>query len=281
MGDVLGFIVIVLIIGGGIYGLWVGGAFILALLGAFFAFGSLPFWVMVGIAALAIWILVEAREDGASAVIPFILFCVFTHFIAGFNLVHWVRDNTGYLTSRAFWYLTLGFVYALSRWILHVRRKASELDKHEKQYRHKFPFEGSLDTAPESVRYDFGEYLQGKYFPNIAKEGYGNHHDVRKDGVIPSFNSNKYTVLRWFWWWPFSLLGWMLNDFLRELFDAFKRVLRWFTDGISQIIFGRRNQYVLSQAAADEFEKKTREAKRAAAEEAERGRMEPRRRVIE
>ncbi len=261
MGDIIGIVVTVAVIAGLGYGLWVGGGFVLALLGTFFAFGSPPFWVVLAIVVLAIWILVEGKEDGALALIPFALFCVFTQFIAKFDLIGWVQANTGYVANRAFWYLALGLFYALGRWVLHVRRKAEELDRLAVRFRKDHPFEGSLETASQDIRYAFSEYVDERYNPNIgaaASHRYSGY-DVQKNGVIPSFSANKYTVLRWFWWWPVSLVGWMLNDFIREIFSAFKRMLQWFTDGVSKLIFGQRSKYVLSDAESDAFLKARRQ----------------------
>jgi hypothetical protein len=271
MGDIIGVIVVLAILAGLGYGLWIGGGFLLALLGTFFAFGSPPFWVVLAIAVLAVWILVEAKENGALAIIPFVLFCVFTQFIAKFDLVGWVLENTGYVTSRAFWYLALGLFYALTRWVLHVRRKADELDNLAVRFRKEHPFDGSLVAASQDIRYAFSEYVEERYNPNIGAAR-SIHYDVGRDGVIPSFGSNKYTVLRWFWWWPVSLVGWMLNDFIREIFSAFKRVLQWCTDGVSKIIFGDRSQYVLSDAESDAFlDKKRREAREEGGRTSQRG----------
>lgn len=239
-------------IGGTGYLLWLKGAAMLVMLATFFAAGSLPFWVVFAIALIATWILVDGYDDGATALIPFIAFCVFAQFIAKVDVAGWMLANAGYVSRQAFWYLALGFCYALGRWILHVSRKARELDDHLAEFRKKRSFVGELDSAEAEIRYAFQEYVSKlNYNPNIVTRNA--YHDVCKGGVVPTFSSNKYTVLRWFWWWPISFAGWMLSDFIREALSAVKRSLQWFADGVTKAIFGRRGQFVLSETETADY----------------------------
>lgn len=142
-------------IGGTGYLLWLKGAAILVMLATFFAAGSLPFWVVFAVALIATWILVDGYDDGVTALIPFIAFCVFAQFIAKVDVAGWVLANAGYVSRQAFWSLALGFSYALGRWILHVSRKARELDDHLAEFRKKRSFVGELDSAEAEIRYAF------------------------------------------------------------------------------------------------------------------------------
>jgi len=241
-------------IGFSVIGATIGG--MLAALAVFFAVGSWPFWFVVVLTLGAIWYLEESGEDGALAVIPFIAFCLFVHFISRFDLLAWGRENLGWLVWRAAAYLLIGFAYAfVIRWFIHLDRKRKEIDGLEVEFRRQHAFSGPLDQAPAETKFAFTEFIQGRYNADIARN---RNYEVAEEGVKPKFSRNTYTLLRWFWWWPFSILGFLLNDLLREAWVRLKRLGQRIADGLSGLVFGRRAGYVLAAAEVAEFKRRRR-----------------------
>lgn len=241
----MGWVVALFIALGVIY--WIIGA---AAVAVFFAVGAPAFWLVFAIAVVGAWYLVSAEEDGALAVLPIAAFLAFTHFIARFNLVEWVRLNIQLILQNMAWYLLAAFCYSMFRFLLHLRTKAREIDNLEKAFRREYPFEGSLALADDGVRFRFGEVLHSSYHPYIKP---GRSFDPSSDGVVPTFDRNKYTIFRWFWWWPLSLLGWIFNDLIRTIWDVIKQGLRGVIDWMSSAVFGDRAKYTLTGAQYTEM----------------------------
>lgn len=241
-------------------GLVVGGYFWIgaAALAAFFTVGSWPFLGVLALALALIWF-AEANEEGGWAVVPFVVFCLFVHFVSQFNLLDWSRENLTYLAWRAGEYLAAGFGYALFRWLLHLNRKTKELDVLAAQFREDNPFDGPMEAADDGIRFKFAEFIKRRYQPDIkARHGY----DPSQEGVVPLFGNNKYTFFRWFWWWPFSLVGWAVNDFIREVWDIIKQGLEGAANRLSALVFGNRANFVITNAQATANQREREEAAR-------------------
>jgi hypothetical protein len=248
----MGFVSFVVLLGlviGGYF--WIGAA----TLAAVFAVGSLAFWILLAVAVGVAWYLEESQEDGVLAVFPFVAFCLVIHFISHFNLVAWGKENVQSLCIRVAAYLAIGFVYPLFRWLLHLRKKAGEIDALVRTFRTESRFEGLLEEAPDEVKLKFSEFIRKKYQPNLPGVSAGGYDPVT-DGVVPEFGPNKFVMFRWFWWWPFSLLGWFLNDLIRDAWNVIKRGLQHLAEGLSGLVFGRRAEYVLSADRVRELQAK-------------------------
>lgn len=245
-------------------GLVVGGYFWVGAvtLAAFFAIGSWPFLGILALAVALTWF-AEANEEGVWAAVPFAAFCLFVHFVSQFNLWEYSKENLGYLASRGGIYLAAGFVYAIFRWLLHLNRKTRELDVLVAQFRAVIPFDGTLENAGEDIRFRFAEFLKGKYSPDL-KGNTRYDYEPGVEGVVPQFGHNRFTFFRWFWWWPFSLIGWAVNDLIREIWNVIKQGLEGVANRLSALVFGARANYVLTDA-------QTRANQRRREEEARRG----------
>ena len=149
---------------------WMLGIGVVALAGltAFFAVGTLGFYGLVALCILATWwIEATAWEDdhpAALALIPFAIWCLVVHFVSRLNLVDWVRENWSYAATRIGWYLFIGFLFFVVRWVIHVVRKREELDRHEAQFRNDKGIKGALNEESDEVKFQFTEYLTAQGF---------------------------------------------------------------------------------------------------------------------
>src|SRR3989344_3931382 len=107
----MGYILLVAILGAVCYGLWYIG---LAAILAFFALGSIPFWIVLVIALIVAWALIS-NERGDWAIVPIAVFALFVHFIASFDLVDWVKTSWQSVLFYTGVYLVCAVGYAFFR----------------------------------------------------------------------------------------------------------------------------------------------------------------------
>jgi hypothetical protein len=179
---------------------------------------------------------------------------LFVQFVSKFSITGWVADNW----QNALWwtatYLAIGIIYTIFRWQLHLWRTSRILRKLESAFRKEKKATGAL-TPLQKKR--FGEYLaQNSYHVDIEGHRY---YSRSGDSIVPTFENNKYVIGRRLWFWPWSMLGWALNDLIRELNELIWKGLRGLMDQMARSTFGEQAGLALSTDELKELESQERE----------------------
>lgn len=181
----------------------------IATLLALVAFGTLGFWIFLFLAAVVIAMEVHF-DKGFSATITLVATVVVAHFFLNANIFSYVFDHLGWFIAGAVAYIfPLGWAWSMIKLGLHTRRLADKYQYEKIQFLREMhlPDNADLKTLPEAEKNRWEEYVRNHLLIDID----------RRDGSA-TFDLHKRQATIFMWWghWPFSLLGTVLNDPVRE-----------------------------------------------------------------
>lgn len=180
-----------------------------------FAFGTLWFWATIAVVFFIITVLVE-RESGVLATIWAILLVLGLNYAGKSALFFAVRLHPGHAALAVLVYFAFGIVWSFIKWYFYLRKKVVEYEIRKAA----FLKECNATQMTASLAFHFGEV-----------------HRYDKIGQVPVAREHKGDILRWSTYWPFSMLGTILNDFVRNLWNHIYEALHNLYQGISNRIF--------------------------------------------
>jgi hypothetical protein len=134
----------------------------------------------------------------------------FFHFV---DLLGFVKDNTGTALGYAGLYVVCAIPWSFIKWFSFLRNYRDQF----REYKGKFLTSRSIPTTasvPLDLLPDFKDWLNQNY---NWRRG-----DVNLIGLQslerPRARQNKSRIVSWMAFWPFSLVGTLLNDPVRRLF---------------------------------------------------------------
>lgn len=165
---------------------------------------SVVFFVITALMAVFLTWLSDEENITGSTVYSFILGALLLCFT---NIFQYMKTLTWYeWTIAILTYLFVGFWYSCAKWRIKVNKIKEEFDKKDKS-----------SFGRKTWGYD------GKWFDIIEKDG------VKKLVITVSVYKD-WVMYHWFYW-PFSLLNFILTDFLTELknwcFNRVKKFYNW------------------------------------------------------
>lgn len=153
---------------------------------AFGVFAITGFWVWL---CVALWVILSLtyieKESGVGVFFIFLVFVVLFHLGGVFNVLLAVFSNPVTTVLSVLTYFVAGTLWTLTKFKLFVRRKRIE-----------------INAAIDEGAYD-GRY--GNSLESAIKH--------------LSVQANRYSIMRWAIWWPFSLLWTIIRDVVRDIFD--------------------------------------------------------------
>lgn len=199
-------------------------------------FGGIWFWILVGIAAIAL--LAEIVNEKFTA--AFVTMLAFFGIIVGFSKIdwHWFVDNKVTLFYAAGIYLVAAVVTSIVKWYFYGR------DAREKYNEFRSGFlsrRGLSDTSqiPEEHRVQWASEL--KEFVRYASysKGFSVHSDtvVTTEHLIPQARYHKALITGWMAWWPFVAFWSLFDDFFRRLWEVLYRLCSKGYQRISNMAF--------------------------------------------
>jgi hypothetical protein len=255
-----------LLIGGAIYTVisWGLVAAAFAWLAAALAVGTVGFYGLLAVCIVAMWWIEATSWEGgdshpaALALIPFVIWCLIVHFISDLNLVAWVRENWPAAATKVGWYLLVGFLFFVIRWVVHVVQKRDQLDLLEARFRKENNVTVPLNEAPDDVRFRFTEFLrESDYNPDVDETSTFESYYPASHGVWPTVRRNWRIILCWIFWWPFEIPRYFFGKLWRDIIRGLREFLANMADWCSKRYFGNRSGYVLDQAKFDELRRRS------------------------
>lgn len=151
-------------------------------------------WIVVAILTLLLFI--AAANDSFAAAFWFsVIGLAVLQLVTAANPWGWVADNPKTFLACAAAYIPIGIGWSLFRWLKLLKSSAVNILKDK-------------DSFTPNAYYASWEVFVAKRFPNASK--------------------NKDRIICWIVYWPFSVLAYLLLDFLREFGN-------WIYDKISGI----------------------------------------------
>lgn len=182
----------------------------------FVALGGYIFWASIAIFLLAmmLWI----REDYLD--VPFIAVGLFAAFVVAFVDVPWSWFAHNYLMVVMIFavYAVFGISWSFLKWLFFLQDKATEYTKNIASYQNNFTRAKDRGQYPDR---SFAWYMRTEY------------------DLPPSALKNKTRLMYWAFFWPFSILKFMLSDFLRKVWDFIYSKLSGLYQRVANAVFAK------------------------------------------
>jgi hypothetical protein len=191
-------------------------------LGALFALGTIWFWLLLFIDFCIITALVE-NESGVWATIVFLGSLFGLNFLWKLPIIDSVKTNPGHTALLILSYFAIGVVWSIVKWYFFVHNKMVKYNNYKAEF---LKDNKATELTPE---------LAAKFMESL-----GNRYDARNDGITgkaPAASEHKASLTRWGTYWPFSIVGTLLNDVVRRTWEYIYEMLQTTYQRMSEAIF--------------------------------------------
>ena len=227
---------------------WFGA--VLLWLAAFFAVGTIGFWVTMVAFVCGLVALTENLKPGWAATVT----AGWLWFIAAtglFNVLSFAREYPWYMCIIVAAYLGLGLFWGWAKWLAYAQKHHEPYNNKKREW---LRDKGLTGTAiPDDLKEEWTNFVNNSY----SRLG-----EVVK---IPLALDNKELIMNWGMFWPFSFVWFIIKDPLWRFFNAAFNRLHDLYQFTADKIYADVKSEVLSKA-----EMKERQDKREAALQAEK-----------
>ena len=220
----------------------------------FFVVGSLAFWILAVVAALALLLALENDSGWWATGILVAFVATFIAFGNGMDTVNYVRENPSYILGGFAAYLLVGGGWGIAKWALTVRKLARQTKEIYQTSRLSFlqriqtdvddRHRGVLSEVALNEETAVPAELQERWLKTPI-HNYGptgnliKQIDRDKQGriVAPRARDYKSSILLWMSFWPLSALWTALDDLIKELFENIYQYLSSILQSIADRAF--------------------------------------------
>lgn len=215
-----------------------------------FAFGTLAFWGLIFVLGVIITVLVE-NEQGPWATTVAIATAVALNWLWKIPILHTVSENKLAALVWLLAYYVLGVVWMLIKWTAFVHKGIGKYNEFKADF---LKASNATELTPELAA-KLKEKIESRYGAKNV------------DIDIPTARENKGRIIRWMTYWPFSIIGTLLNDVVRKLWHHIYTFLATTLDRISVKMWrGVSADMAMAKQFKDEQDRKEAEAKAQGAE---------------
>jgi hypothetical protein len=209
---------------------------------------AIPFviWLLILIDFIVITALVE-NEEGIWATIVAVGSIVGLNALWKLHLLDTIKANPLHTALLVLSYFVIGICWSLFKWYLFLHK---ETNKYE-------------DAKAEFLQHENATALTGelaaRLFDKLTEHNKYQSEDSKDkiNAAAPLFRNHKGTLTRWATYWPFSMVGFALNDVVRK---SWKYIVELF-----QNVYQRISNHMFRNVAADANLAQEYKAKQAAA----------------
>jgi hypothetical protein len=215
------------------------------LLASLLALGTIGFWLLVLIDFIVITALVE-NEEGVWATVVAIGSIIGLNYLWKLPIVATIKANPGHTALLIASYFALGIGWSFAKWVLFLHKQNFKYRDFKTQFLSK---KNAKELTPE---------LAAALMEELDSHNrYESYPDRRISANAPQFLEHKGKLTRWATYWPFSIIGTLLNDVVRKSWTYIINML--------QGTYQRISNYIFRGATADKALAENYKAKQAAA----------------
>jgi hypothetical protein len=225
---------------------------LLAFLAALLAVGSLGFWLFSIIVLIVITALVE-NDEGAWATFVAIGTIAALQFVSKIPLLAFVKIHPLATGLAALGYFGLGAGWSIFKWYLFLHKSNNKYEDAKAEF---VANEAKTRGVPVANLPWTGE-LAAKLFDLVEDHNKYLSEDDRINSVPLQARNHKSKLTRWATYWPFSMVGFALNDVVRKAWRYVIDLLQSTYQRISNHVFrgatadaALAQEYKVKQAAA-------------------------------
>ncbi len=177
-----------------------------------FVIGTLWFWLLLAAAAVVMAVCV-AREAFGRATLTLVATLAVLTLFGDFNVLSWLRHHSVSFLIYLSVYLAAGTAWSVAKWWFFVRNLRAGYDEGKLRFLRENKVDGTAIPAElrEGWRRNAHRYMPdrlGRLAPDIS------------EGVVPRARDYKGKIMSWMIYWPLSLIGTLIDDPIRKLFQA-------------------------------------------------------------
>ena len=200
------------------------------------AIGSLWFDVIILILAVAIALLLEKEKDVWTTFI-FVGSLIALNYLYKLDAITYVRHHPLVVLKYAALYFVFGILWSIIKWAFFIHKFKAEY----KAFKAKWLKENVKPGADKTLTAVMAAELMQR----------ARHAGIKVEA--PEASDNKDALARWGIYWPFSILGFLLNDLLRKSWNFIVECLQSTYERIAESIYHSVNKdAALARAYEDE-----------------------------
>jgi hypothetical protein len=134
-------------------------------------------------------------------------------FVEGINLFAYVTSNPLDVARGLGAWMLIGFVWSTFRFVVKLRKA-----------RNRYVDDKASAISGGTPEQAFIERVRNSY--------------TERERYAPTVNNNKSNIMFWAWWWPFSMIAYIFEDMIRELWNASWRAIKAFFERIRSTVLG-------------------------------------------
>lgn len=154
-------------------------------------------FVLLCVVEIVLLFVLTEKEHGFAATASLVGFVAALQFYFGVDVWAFVQANVTALSASVIAYFMIGVGWSIFKWYWWVGKEADSLKEKKEEH-----IRGAFWNAKETNQED-----KDKFWTKFVKEH------------IPNPKTEKARILRWMGYWPVSALWFVLNDFVREIFN--------------------------------------------------------------
>lgn len=197
-----------------------------------FIFGSFWFWALVAAEIVLLFVFNEL-ENGFGATISLGVFAAALQFMGGIDLIGYVVKHPIHILAALIAYFLLGTVWGVFKWRLFVLDRVEVFKEAFQRFLSSvgLPNDTKINGLPIDVLNKWNKF-DFKYDTRLGKRIHGE--EISK---VPSAKEHKGEILRWMSFWPFGVVWYVINDFVKGIFKAIYQRIAAFLQGIADKIW--------------------------------------------
>jgi hypothetical protein len=175
-----------------------------------------------------LWIVVctvfIAYEIGWGAFVCTAVAAVLAHFFLGFSIFGLAMASPMLFAKWGAAYVGAGLVWASFKFFIKLRKARSSYVKDKKAWLKE------IDVFRQGVTAEVTQRTEADWIGKIRR--------TNTENYAPTVGMNKERIMFWAWWWPFSMVNFLLEDLIRELWNASWRAIRTVMEGVRKVALG-------------------------------------------
>lgn len=199
--------------------------FLAGLLAGILAAGSIWFWIVLAIAAISIIILVEV-EQGGWATFALLVGAFLINWIAKGGLLTTLTAHPWVAVKYVVFYFLIGCGWGMVKWFFFLHKRLSKYN----EYRQKFLRENQATELTPALAKKFLKWLADVQLYNYNQ-------NAKITAEAPLAKDHKGDIIRWMSYWPFSMIGTLLNDVVRKAWKHIYNFMAKAYDAVSSYVF--------------------------------------------
>ena len=209
------------------YGIYL--AVVSAILWTVFAFGSVGFWILTGIAVVGLFTLqdlIERNPLSDAIFFPALIFVVYLallQFFGKIGIVSFVFSHTAAILVGIAVYIVVAILWSVLKWYLFLRDRHEWMVEKKREFLVLRGLSGS--DVPDDLVIDCKVYIQNGY-------------DFSGGAIIPKAKDHKERIVAWMCYWPISMVWFFISDFVKRVFEKIFKFFQTMYQKMADKVFG-------------------------------------------